>query len=166
VRYDNKRKFKRKVELLRRFFISILILSALSSESAINFCENFYCIIYPHAESSLFAYFEDFSEQLDEEFSEKLSEAFSKKLSEQVKEDSGESCFYDSDISSNVGSVYKTLSEKTDHTGLTDKNYSVLQIYNEKQLQNTFNLSYPLSIVLPNEDIVLQTSDLSPPAKV
>ncbi|HHV99421.1 MAG TPA: hypothetical protein GXX36_07585 [Clostridiaceae bacterium] len=157
---------------MRRFFISILILSALSSESAINLYENLYCLIYSHAESSLSAYFEDFSgqhnEELAEKLSKKLSEEFSeqidKQLSEQLKGYTGESCFYDSDISSNVGSIYKTVNGKTEHTGLVDKNISVLQIYNEKQLQNTFNLSYPLSIVLPNEDIILQTSDLSPPA--
>jgi len=150
--YNNKSKFKRKVVFLRRFFISILILSALSSESAVSFYENFYCLLYPYAENSLSVYFEDFSEQLSEQ------------LTEQIKEDTSESYFYESDVSETVSPLYKVIKDNKDCTGLIDNNFSALQKYVENQLQNAFNLSYSLSIVLPNEDIILQISDLSPPA--
>lgn len=138
---------------MKRFFISILILSALTSEGAVNFYENFYCLLYPYAENSLSAYFEDTSEQ------------FFQQLTEQHKEDTSESCFYESDVSKTVIPLYKVISDNKDYTDSIDKHFSALQTnYIENQLQNAFNLSYTLSIVLPNEDIILQTSDLSPPA--
>lgn len=136
---------------MRKFFISILILSALSSESAAIFYESLYCFLYTQKESSLSAYFENFPEQLSEQFSG------------QIKEGASESCFYDLDVTGTVSPINKATKNKTDHRRLIDKDLKVLQIYLENKLQQTFNLSYTLSVILPNEDIILQISDLSPP---
>lgn len=66
-------------------------------------------------------------------------------LSEQDQEDNGESFFHGLDVNGDIGSIYKLLNDAF-----------VISI--------AFYISYSLSIILPNEDIMLQISDLSPPA--
>lgn len=138
---------KRKVEFLRRLFISILILSTLTSEGTVNLYESIYELLYPYMESGLSVYLDDNS-------------------SEQLREAGTESYYCSPDLSSIAVAIFKVRNDETKRTGFKDKDCSVPRIGFRHQSQSMLNISYALSFVLPNEDIILEESDLSPPALI
>lgn len=131
---------------MRKFFISILILSALTSEGVVHLSEGFCDLLYPYMESSLSEYVPVSSNQL--------------------QEDDTKSCYCNPGLGEMNAIFNKVKNAETKKTGFIDKDCCIKQSYDMQQYPILINLFYTHSFVLPNKDFILERSDLSPPAQI